>query len=156
MKHAKSIYVFKEAFYHYKKRMNDSITTKFIPEYFKLSYRRVKTLYILCQKWNVEKEMVDSILGTIYLRYILSALMRNSDSRSQKSYLPQKCWIGIVAEDSLYQNLSKNASVNNKVLRVLQKLLNSEKYGICVLIGKSVCTVKKITPVVFSLVKRNK
>lgn len=155
MKHAQSMYMLNEALYHYKKRVNDSITTRFVPEYFELSHRRVKTMYDLCEEWKIDKELVTSILGTIYMRYILSALMRNSDERSNMSRKEQKSWIKHVAEEQLYQNLA-HSNVQNSQLHLIQRLLNKKKYGSCVAIGRIICLIKRGGPVIFSLIKRNK
>ena len=155
MKHAQSMYMLNEALYHYKKRVNDSITTRFVPEYFELSHRRVKTMYDLCEEWKVDKELVTSILGTIYMRYILSALMRNSDKRSNMSLGKQREWVKQVVEDNLYCNLAYS-DVQNRQLHLVQQLLNKGKYGTCVIIGRMICLVKQVGPVIFSLIKRNK
>ena len=155
MKHAQSLYMLKEALYYYKKRVNDSITTRFVPEYFELSHRRVKTMYDLCEKWEVDEKLSTTILGTIYMRYILSALMRNSDRRSKMCFCDQKEWIKHVVEDNLYSKLAYS-DVKDKKLQLVQRLLNEGRYGTCVIIGKTICMIKQVGPVFFSLIKRNK
>ena len=156
IKNVESMYVMKDAFYHYKNRFNDSITTKYIQEYFELSYRRVQVLNDLCSEWNIDKNTKNKILGNIYLRYILSALMRNSDNKSKMSKKQQEEWARKVAEDRLYKELSSEIEVTSKSLSLLQKLLNAKRYRICVGIGNVVLGVKSKSPMFFSLIKRNK
>ena len=156
MKYAESLYILDEAFYHYKKRFNDSITTKYIPEYFELSYRRVQVMNDLCNEWNIAPVVKNSILGQIYLRYVLSALMRNSDSRSGMNKKEQLRWMKGVAEDRLYIEIASHCHVTNKMLRILRTLINKKKYSICVLLGNFVCILKQKGPLIFSSIKRNK
>lgn len=155
MKHAQSMYILNEALYHYKKRVNDSITTRFVPEYFELSHRRVRTMYDLCKDWEIDKKLTTDILGTIYMRYIMSALMRNSDKRSNMSFSEQREWVKHMVKDNLYCDLS-HSDVQNRQLHLIQRLLNKGKYGTCVIIGRMVCLVKQVGPVIFSMLKRNK
>lgn len=156
VKNVRSMYIMNDVFYHYKKRFNDSITTKFIPEYFELSYKRVQVLNELCSEWNIDKKTKNQILGNIYLRYILSALMRNSDNKSKMNKKQQKEWVKRVAEDRLYKEISSEIEVTSKSLFLLQKMLNAKKYRICVGIGNIVFWVKCKSPMLFSLIKRNK
>lgn len=156
MEHTHSMNILELPLYHYKKRFNDSVTTRFVPEYFELSHRRVKTMYDLCLKWNSVNDTAKAILGKIYLRYILSALMRNSDKRAGMSMKERKIWIQGVAEDSLYSDVAAMSEIPSFPLRCLQSLLNQKKYRLSVLLGTMVYCVKQCGPMLFSKLKRNK
>ena len=56
--------------YHYAKRLNGSLTNKFVPEYFKTHRRRIELLYEQHQYWNLCTEEVKQILGSLYSRIL--------------------------------------------------------------------------------------
>ena len=156
IKSARKMNILDNCDYHYKKRMNDSITTRFIPEYFQLSTRRVKEMYDLYKDWNMCTTEVQNVLANIYLRYILSALMRNSDKRSNKTFRQNRDWVLNVAKSKMYVDLCEGAIINNVVLKVLQKLINVRWTRTCCIIGKLVCIMKQNKPMIFSKIKKNK
>lgn len=139
--HVNSMAVIDSAGYYYNKRFDGSITTRFVPEYFDLSRRRVYTMYQFCQKQGILCEARE-ILGNIYLRYILSALMRNADKRSGMRRKDRISWINKVCNDKLYIHTAGECKANSKVLGLLQKALNNRSYVFCLLLGKSIYFVK--------------
>ena len=66
--------------YHYAKRMEGSLTTKFVPDYYPLHRRRISMLYEQQKYWGKDTRETCSVLGSLYGRYILSALERNLTS----------------------------------------------------------------------------
>ena len=153
MQYVENMYIMNQALYYYRKRFNDSITTKYIPEYYELSRERVKRMDEFCSQNNLEQK---NVLRTLYLRYILSALMRNNDKCSKMSNIQQKKWIQRVKEDFLYQKLCLEGKVDSLLLKELQILINREQYGMCVVAGKMVYLVKNYVPLFFAIIKRKK
>ncbi len=153
LEHTESVAVIDHAGYYYNKRFNGSITTKFVKEYFELSRRRVYEMYRFCQKRGIVEEAVD-VLGNIYLRYILSGLMRNADPQSRMKGSQQRAWVCCVAKDELYLRTAGICHTDNKALKILQKSLNKKKIQTCLLLGKGVYEAKKYGPLLFEKIKR--
>lgn len=138
--------------YFYYKRFNESITTRYVPEYFELSRRRVKEMYDFCCKQKIQSE---DILGNIYLRYILSGAMRNEDKRSGLSGKDKICWFKKVRRDDVYRNIIGNAQISSPVLKILKFLMNHGAFRICRFMGVGTFLLKDKGPLLFARLKNN-
>ena len=156
MKYVQNMYILDETLYYYRKRFNESITTRYIPDYFKLSYRRVKIMNDLCDEWKIDEKIKNNILGNIYLRYILSALMRNCDVRSEMTIKEQLQWVEKVKNDMLFTLICSDTLIKRFQLNLLRILMNKNCFTLCVWMGKMSYLFKEKFPIFFSLVKRNK
>lgn len=155
IKHIRTMYILDSAAYHYKKRMNESITTRFVPEYFELSARRVREMYDLYITWDMCTKEVKDILGNILLRYIWSGMMRNYDRRSNLSREQIKSWLLSVEGSELYNSVGKHAEVLRKSIQLFQYFLNHRCINCCCLMGKSAYLIKVKYPMVFSKARKN-
>ena len=81
--------------YHYAKRLDNSLTNKFVPDYFKLHRRRIEMIYKQYEYWGMCTEQVKSVLGALYARYIVSAVERNCDPRSGMNHKDRKDFVKI-------------------------------------------------------------
>lgn len=153
LEHSSSLSMINTAGYYYNKRFNGSVTTKFVKEYFELSRRRVYEMYRYCQHMKILNEAVDA-LGKIYLRYILSGLMRNSDSRSNMDGRQKRMWVQRVIKDELYMRTASVCRIENPVLKFLQSSLNHKRIYSCLILGRCVFEVQKVGPMVFEKIKR--
>lgn len=153
-KQIKTMNILSKCGYCYKKRMNDSITTRFIPEYFELSTRRIKEMCELYKSWNMYTTDIQNILANIYFRYMLSALMRNCDKRNNSTFKQNREWVLTVVTSKMYVELCKDAMINGFVLKTLQKLMNARWLGVCCFIGKCVYIIKQKKPIIFSKIKK--
>lgn len=153
LEYIKSIAVLDTAGYYYNKRFNGSITTKFVHDYYQLSRRRVYEMYRFCQMRGIQDRAID-VLGNIYLRYILSGLMRNSDSQSGMTLRQRRAWVIHVFKDELYWETAGICNVEHLGLKFLRTNLNKKRVIICVFLGKAVFIVKKYGPFLFEKIKR--
>ena len=136
--------------YFYNKRDNQCMTNQFVKEYFELSRRRVKEMLELYVEWQADTKEVRSVLGSIYLRYILSALMRNCDKRSEYTHGRRRAWIKSVSEDKLYKEIGAMAQVESTPLRYLQKMINRKMFLGCLMMGRMIFIIREHFPQLFS------
>lgn len=141
IEHVQSLAVIDYAGYYYNKRVNQSVTHQFVKEYFELSKRRVETMLQYVKSRQLEKEALNT-LGNIYLRYILSGIMRNCDKRSGMNKKQMKLWVEELKSDQLYQEISADCKVESKALKILQILINKKMSGPAVFMGKMVYITK--------------
>jgi len=139
--------------YFYNKRENQSLTNKFVKDYFKLSYRRVNGMLSICRDKGIYTDMTGNILGNIYLRYVLSALMRNCDKRSELTLAQRRNWVKKVSHTKLYREIVENQKINSKMLRMLKILMNNQAILGCLMMGRLMYLIKKTTPMIFALGK---
>lgn len=115
---AQSVNVLDAALYAYGKRSGGNLTGRFVPEYYALHRRRIAELYAQQCRWGQDSAQVRGLLGSLYGRYIFSALSRNCDPRSGMTGKQRTAWCREVFADALYQTLLPVAKADSTVLSV--------------------------------------
>lgn len=141
--------------YNYKKRINESLTNRFVKDYYKLHRQRVEMILNQYKGWGLCDDNVKTILADIYSRYIFSALQRNCDKRSNMTHGDRKKWLDSLFSDELWQELSKYLTLNNSLQGILSRFLKSENKSLCLLCGRFIFIVKEKLPVIFAKAKTN-
>lgn len=142
--------------YHYNKRMDNSLTAKFVPNYYELHEKRIE---ILCEQhkyWELFTEENKSILATIYARYIFSALQRNCDRRARMNHYDRIQWIQNVMNKEIYKELIPYGESQSKVIKMMLCLLKQERKTACVFCGRLIFIIKNKLPMFFARVKQKR
>lgn len=142
--------------YHYNKRMDSSLTAKFVPAYYDLHRQRIQMIYDQYEYWNMCSEKVKSKLGVLYVRYIFSALQRNCDKRSNMTHRQRKQWTKKLFQDQLLNNLLPYIKPESTVLKVMSSALKKNQTGFCLFLGRVIYIVKDKCPMIFAKVKHNR
>ena len=142
--------------YHYMKRIDASLTNRFVPDYFDLHRRRVSTILEQYKSWDACTPEVLRILANIYVRYIFSALQRNCDPRSGMNLLDRIRWLKSLLKDDVYKELIPYASSENKTLSIMIRLLKRRLKLLLLMVGRMIYLVKNKMPIVFAKVKQNR
>ncbi len=140
--------------YHYAKRMEGSLTTKFVPDYYKLHHRRIRMLYEQQQYWHTDTEETCAVLGSLYGRYILSALERNCDKRSGMKHKDRKAFCKGVFGSPLFRALIPKAQAqDSRALKIALRLMKSGNIASCLALGRAVHVIRSGMPMLYSKVK---
>ncbi len=140
--------------YHYAKRMEGSLTTKFVPDYYELHERRIRMLYGQQQYWRTDTEETCAVLGSLYGRYILSALERNCDKRSGMKYNDRKAFCRNVFGSALFYALIPKAQAqDSRALKIALTLMKSGNIALCLALGRIVHIIRSGMPMLYSKVK---
>ena len=142
--------------YHYNKRMEMSLTSKYIKQYFKLNRQRILMIYKQYETWEMCTLEVKEILAQIYIRYIMSALERNCHRNSQMSFRQQMRWISALHKDWLFCELSKYYMPDSKLTQITGKIVVGRFRILSWLLGWGIYFVKSYMPIVFARLKHNK
>lgn len=148
-----TIAVVPEVGYHYAKRMNNSLTTQFVADYFSLSRRRVREMldfYLENDKCTSE---VEKILASIYVRYVVSAIQRNFEKNSGMKHADRKKWLSELYRDGLWEELTPYLPMDWSMLGILSRLLVHRRSGCVLVLGKFIYLMRKAAPVLFSKIK---
>lgn len=140
--------------YHYMKRIDGSLTNKFVPDYFKLHRQRVAMIYEQHKEWNLCTHYIRNKLANIYVRYIFSALQRNCDERAGLSFAGRLKWIRELFSDTLFSELIPYAASDMKLLAVMIHLLQGKHTFACLSLGRLIFIIKNKLPILFSKVKQ--
>lgn len=143
--------------YHYAKRMEGSLTTKFVTDYYPLHRRRISMLYEQQKYWHTDTAETCAILGSLYGRYILSALERNCDKQAEMTHKDRAKFCKDVFADELFKSLIPKAKArDSKALKVTLACLNQKSVFFCTMLGRAVHIVRGSLPMLYSKVKSNR
>lgn len=95
--------------YHYKKRLRSNLTNRFDKDYYAEHRMRIEALYNQQVRWGLDSEETRSRLGSLYGRYIISALERNCDKRAEMSHADRIAWCWELVRDPLFTTLVQGA-----------------------------------------------
>lgn len=140
--------------YHYAKRLSQNLTNKFVPEYFEVHRQRIELLYKQHSNWKLVTNEVRQILGSLYGRYILSALERNCDKRSEMSHADRKRWCKEVFSQRLFRELIQGAKAkDSRILSLALILLRWKCSTLCLMMGRGIHIIRSGMPMIYSKVK---
>ena len=142
--------------YHYNKRMDQSLTSKFVPEYYKLHHKRIEMIYHQYQYWNLCTDEIRGILAALYTRYIFSALQRNCDKRAKLNYKNRKDWVKRLYKDKLFNELIPYGKTDAKLLKVLLVILQKKQVTGALILGRCIFICKEKLPMIFSIAKQKR
>ena len=143
--------------YHYMKRVDGSLTAKFVPDYYQLHRQRVQALLDLYISWNKDTDEVRRVLADIFARYIFSALQRNCDKRAQMTFSARRKFLKqLYSQDALYKELLPSFGGSSAIVRVFVTLLRKQNIFGCLLLGRIIYIVKTYFPQIFSKAKQNR
>lgn len=142
--------------YHYGKRIDNSLTSKFVKDYFILHETRVKMIYEQYQCWGCCTEQVKKKLASIYARYILSAMQRNCDSRSHFHFKERYHWNKELFNSPFFNELNTYMEPSSKSMAIIMPLIKNKHTLLCMLVGRVVFVVKNKLPILFAKAKESK
>lgn len=140
--------------YHYAKRMEGSLTTKFVPDYYELHERRIRMLYEQQQTWHTDTEETCSVLGSLYGRYILSALERNCDKRAGMRHRDRRDFCREVFSSGLFGALIPKAQArDSRVLKAALIPMKGRNITLSLAMGRMVHLIRSGMPMLYSKIK---
>lgn len=145
--------ILSDVLYYYEKRMGNSLTTKYVKEYFELHRQRIELVYEQQKRWQTDTTEMKAILGKIYCRYIYSAIQRNIDKRSGMNFKTRRKWIKEIFSDSLYKALIPYAGSDNIQQKVMLFFLKNKVIWGCLVMGRVIDIVKTRMPILFAKMK---
>lgn len=140
---ARTVNVVSEPLYHYAKREQANLTNKFEPRYFELHQRRIQLLVDQQKAWGLWNDESRAVLGSLYARYIISALERNNDPRAHMLGSDKKAFVGTLYESKLFNELIPYAQASSPFLNAAYRPLRHKSIAGALAIGKTVHVAKQ-------------
>ncbi len=153
--YAGSLNILNIAPYHYMKRIDGSLTNKFVKDYFELHHKRISVIFEQYRHWNLLTDYVKTILANLYSRYIYSALQRNCDKRAGMNAKARRAFLYSVFKDELFIELSPYIKASG-VAGVLYGALKRKKTAVCLFFGRAIYIVKDKLPILFAAAKQKR
>lgn len=142
--------------YHYGKRMDNSLTSKFVPEYYEVHRKRIQLIYDQYKQWNMCDVKIKEVLGALYTRYIFSTIQRNCDRRARMTHYDRRQWIFELFNDELFNELVPYARSSSNVLNVLISILQKKNKMVLLILGRIIFICKTRLPMLFSRLKQKR
>lgn len=140
--------------YHYAKRVQGNLTNEFVKDYYKFHAQRIEMIYKQYKRWNACTKEVKEILGSLYGRYVLSALVRNCDKRSGMDHRARHEWCRGLFQQELFRELIPPAKAEDSVaLTVALTFLREKSTVLCLLMGRGIYVIRNGLPMIYSKVK---
>ncbi len=134
---AESLNVISDPLYLYGKKEGGNITNSFKSDYYELHHRRIEALYDQQAAWGLLDDGVRSTLGSLLGRYVLSALERNCDPRSNMSGNDRRRWCEETFADPMFQDLVPYAEADDsRILDICLKPLRKGDVGGALRLGR--------------------
>lgn len=148
-------YILSQPYYFYKKRRNgNSLTSKFVPEYFEIHLNSVLMFKDLLQRKGILSDSAKGLLVDRFFRYFLSAVERNSNKQANLSFVQQKEWIrNLLESDKRINWFLENKHFMRSKLKFLALLVNLKAYTSITLLGQVVKYIKQYAANVFTKLK---
>lgn len=140
--------------YHYGKRGDESLTNEFVPEYYQLHRRRIQALWKQQKYWQMDLNQARNVLGSLYARYILSALERNYDKRAKMTVKERRNFLRNIFKDELFKELvMKGKASESKMLKIALGLMKSKNITVNLLFAYGIHIARHKMPVLYSKIK---
>lgn len=136
--------------YHYIKGREGNVTGSFVKDYFELSQRRISSMTDAYREWRLYSPTVKKICGERYIRYILSALMRNNMPQAGMNHKMRKGFVRKIYKDELYKKTGESITPGSKILRLLKWAINHRLTCVVLLMGYGAYVTKCKLPALFS------
>ena len=131
-----------ETLYRYAKREQANLTNKFVPRYYEVHRMRIELLRNQLESWGLLDDAAKATLGSLYARYILSALERNRQKESGMSAAQQREWLQGVFADPLFEELVPLAQADSRALSICLKPLQQRNAFKCLALGGMIHAAK--------------
>ena len=143
--------------YHYRKNMDDrSRSSKFVKDYFELHVKRVQVIFDQYKYWHMCGRKVRKDLASIYTRYIMSALQRNCDPRSEMNFGERKQWLKDLYDQKLFKDIMPYGQPKSPIVKVFHFVLYKEWTLVSLIFGRVIYMVKTYCPKIFNVVQKNR
>lgn len=151
-----SMVILDDTAYHYAKRDNQSLTCRFVKNYFELQEMRINELLGFYRENGMCDGDILKNLAGIYVRSVFSALEKNNDKRSGMSGKDRKDWLKAQLKSELYKELMPYAEPDSRLVKIMANRLKGGNTGVLLFTGKFISAVKKSFPSLFSGLKLKK
>lgn len=148
-----SMVILDDTAYHYAKRDNQSLTCRFVKNYFELQEMRINELLGFYRENGMCDGDILKNLAGIYVRSVFSALEKNNDKRSGMSGKDRKDWLKAQLKSELYKELMPYAEPDSRLVKIMADWLKGGNTGVLLFTGKFISAVKKSFPSLFSGLK---
>lgn len=139
-----------KAAYRYARRESGNLTARFHRNYWEALSRRMELLQTFQEASGLDTPESRGVLGAMYARYLLSAIMQSQDPRAHLSLKERSQWLEQVYSSELAKKLLPQAKSDSPVTQVAAKVLSCCVVPLGLGLGRGAALVQKAAPSLFS------
>jgi glycosyltransferase involved in cell wall biosynthesis len=139
--------------YHYQRRTDGSLTSRFVAAYDACHRARVEMIVRQHEYWGMCTDGVRRAMGNIFFRYIFSALQRNCDRRAGMSRRDRRGWLESLYEDELFVGLSPYVRPDSRAFAAMAGLLRRKRTALVLMTARCLFIVRTRLPALFNRLK---
>ena len=155
-RHLSSLTVLSSPLYHYIKRVNKGLTSKYSENFYPVHKRRVEMLFEEHREWDMCSKEVTDILAGEYARFIFSAVQRSFSKQADINGRQRREFILSIFDDELYKTLIPPAETENKAVKLMLFILKRRSVFLLSLSCRILNFTKSFSPAFFSKIKQNR
>lgn len=142
--------------YHYNKRLDESLTNRFVADYFELHEKRVSLILEQYAYWGMRTDGVRTALAGLYVRFLFSALQRNCDKRAGMTRRDRRRFLKRTMESALFKELAPLARGDHWTTACMCGLVRRRRIGLCLAAGRLLYIAKTKCPLFFAKAKQHR
>lgn len=151
-----SLIILSDPLYHYIKRVNAGLTSKYSENFYAVHRKRVEMIFEQYKKWDMLSTDVYNILGSEFARFVFSSAQRNCSKKSNMSRKERLAFIRSVYDDEIYKTLIPKAFSESKSVKIMLALLKKKSVHLTALACRLLYIIKAVFPVFFSKIKQDR
>ncbi|MBO4339683.1 MAG: glycosyltransferase family 2 protein [Clostridia bacterium] len=151
-----SLIILDAPLYHYIKRVNAGLTSKYSESFYAVHRKRVEMLFSQYKNWDMLTDDVYGILASEFARFVFSSAQRNCSKQSGMNDKMRRDFIRSVYGDEIYKVLIPKADSNSKSVKLMLYLLKRKSVHLTALVCRMLYIIKTVFPVFFSKIKQER
>lgn len=133
---AGNIRMLEKGFYHYIKQNEESLTEKFIPDFYEINRERFEKMCSLMKKYDCYTMIVCQVIMNLYIKHVLSATARLFDKRGRVTRKNRRVKVKEMLRDSLSLEALKYSRGNSKSEKICNAVFMTRSVSIILLFGR--------------------
>ena len=142
------------AFYHYRKGNKDSLTEKFIPDYYEIITDRYQRMKSLLKYRNAYNRKIREIIAAVYLKHVLASFVHNCDRAGGYTMKMRRKFIADAFTSPVLKEAVREAKSYDRASQIYNHILRTENVTLNLIFARIVYFTQKRMQGVFDRLKR--
>lgn len=135
-KYAESLKVLKDGFYHYVKKNAESLTERYVPDFFEINKDRFKKMRELIESKDMYNGYICECIMNAYIKHAVAAIARLNDKRSGNSWKDYREQVKKIMKDEMSVEAIKFSKARSGKEKICNGVFKTKSIIINMIFGK--------------------
>ena len=135
--HVSSMRIMDKGYYHYIKKNSESLTERYVPDFFEINKDRFLRMKKLMERHNVYLGEIQGMILTAYIKHVLSAITRLNDQRAGLSGKEKRQYVDRMLKDEMSLEAVRHAKANSMGEKLCNMIFKTHSTTINMMFGKA-------------------